>query len=373
MRTTIALTTALTLLAPASPALASPALASPALASPALASPALALHRQAAPARAAVTAGSVFTSAAVTQGADGTYTISWQAPDAGNVTVTATTDASGGGTPRPVGSGGATGTLTASGLPSAARWYFRLVPANGVPLVVADRSLHLPHARNLRDVGGYRTADGHWVRMGVLYRSNKLSDLDQNDLTTLAADRIRLVVDLRNGQERRDAPDKLPAGASYQVADLIDLSKGLPTAPDLTLALLLALPRLLSSSEDAEQNLGYRLMVNAPSAQAAYHDLLTSLAAQPDPALFHCTAGKDRTGWGAAVLLTLLGVDRATVYSDYLASNTYYGADSVRANWLDAAFAEVDRSFGSFDDYVRKGLGLSDATIATLKSRLLTS
>lgn len=337
---------------------------------------ALTLLGLASPARAdvtAVTTGSVFTAATVTQAADGSYTVAWQAPDAGNVTVTAVTDASGGGTARAVGSGGASGTLTASGLPSAARWYFRLVPANGAPLVVADRSLHLAHARNLRDVGGYRTADGHWVRMGVFYRSNKLSDLDRADLDTLAADKVKLVVDLRNIQERLSSPDKTPSGASYKVADLIDITKGLPSGPDLTLALLLALPKLLSSTQDAEQNLGYRLMVNAPSARAAYHDLLTSLAAQPGSALFHCTAGKDRTGWGAAILLTLLGVDRTTIYNDYLASNTYYGSDSVRANWLDAAFAEVDRSFGSFDGYVHQGLGLSDATIAALKSRLLTS
>ncbi|MEV4257780.1 tyrosine-protein phosphatase [Spirillospora sp. NPDC049652] len=348
-----AVTTALTLLAPASPALASPI--------------------RTALTTGSLTTGSVFTAATVTQAADGSYTVAWQAPDAGNVTVTAVTDASGGGAARPVGSGGTSGTVTATGLPSAARWYFRLVPANGAPLVVADRSLHLPHARNLRDVGGYRTADGHWVRMGVFYRSNKLSDLDAADQATLAADKIRLVVDLRNLQERLDAPDKLPTGASYKVADLIDVTKGLPTGDGLTLALLLALPKLLSSTKDAEQNLGYRLMVNAPSARAAYRDLLTSLAAQPDSALFHCTAGKDRTGWGAAVLLTILGVDRATIYNDYLASNTYYGSDSVRANWLDAAFAEVDRSFGSFDNYVRQGLGVSDATIASLKTRLLAS
>jgi protein-tyrosine phosphatase len=328
----------------------------------------------AAPALAAREAtGSVFAAATVTQAADGSYTVGWQAPDAGNVAVTAVTDPSGGGTGTSVGSGGATGSLKVTGLPAAPRWYFRLVPSSGGPLVIADRSLHLAHARNLRDVGGYRTADGHWVRMGAFYRSNKLSELDQNELGTLAADNVKLVVDLRNGQERGDDPDRIPAGAKYQVADLIDLSKGLPTAPDLTLALLLALPLLLKSSKDAEQNLGYRLMVNAPSARAAYRDLLNALAAQPASAVFHCTAGKDRTGWGAAVLLTLLGVDRKTVYDDFLASNTYYGSDSVRANWLDAAFAEVDRSYGSFDAYVHKGLGLSDATIAALKSRLLVS
>ncbi|MBO2448991.1 tyrosine-protein phosphatase [Actinomadura barringtoniae] len=346
MRVAIAMTSALVLLAPVTPAVATSAQAA---------------------------TGSVFTAATVTQAADGSYTVGWQAPDAGTVAVTATTDASGGGAGTAVGSGGATGSLTVPALPAAPRWYFRLVPAHGTPLVVADRSLHLAHARNFRDVGGYRTADGHWVRMGAFYRSNKLSELDQNELNSLTADNVKLVVDLRNGSERSDDPDKIPAGATYQVADLIDITKGLPTGPDLTLALLLALPFLLKSSKDAEQNLGYRLMVNAPSARIAYRDLMNALASQPASAVFHCTAGKDRTGWGAAVLLTILGVDRTTVYNDFLASNTYYGGDSVRANWLDAAFAEVNRSYGSFDAYVHKGLGLSDATIAALKSRLLAS
>ncbi|MBW8481119.1 tyrosine-protein phosphatase [Actinomadura sp. PM05-2] len=234
----------------------------------------------------------------------------------------------------------------------------------------------MANARNFRDAGGYRTADGHWVRMGLVYRSNNLHSLVQSDLDALAAVRLTRVVDLRNVMERTEDPDKVPAGATYQVADLLDVTKGLPSGGDLGLALLLALPSLLDSSKDAQQQLGYRLMVNAPSARAAYRDMLTGVAAtlkQNGPAsVFHCTAGKDRTGWGAAVLLTLLGVDRATVTADFLASNTYYGADSVRQNWLDAAFDEVNRKYGSFDAYVRTGLGLSDDTVATLKAGLLT-
>src|SRR5262249_22599627 len=90
--------------------------------------------------------------------------------------------------------------------------------------------------------------------------------------------------------------------------------------------------------------------------------------------VFHCTAGKDRTGWGTAVLLTILGVPKATVYSDYLASNTYLNdSTAVESSWLDEAFTEVNSSYGSFDNYVHKGLGLSDATIAALRAKMLTS
>ncbi|WP_019633324.1 tyrosine-protein phosphatase [Actinomadura atramentaria] len=135
----------------------------------ALAAPLLLTVLPAVPAHAAT---DVFTAASVTRTASG-YHVSWAA--SAPVDVAATTDPSGGGTSTPVGSGGAAGSVDVAGLPAAPRWYFKLTPAAGSPLVVADRSLHLPNARNFRDAGGYRTADGHWIRMGVVYRTNKLS------------------------------------------------------------------------------------------------------------------------------------------------------------------------------------------------------
>lgn len=93
--------------------------------------------------------------------------------------------------------------------------------------------------------------------------------------------------------------------------------------------------------------------------------------------LFHCTAGKDRSGWTTAVLLTVLGVDRATVTEDYLLSNQFRNAspddqlNGVRQSWLDAAFDQVNRTYGDFDTYVRDGLKLTDADVAALKAELL--
>ncbi|MEV0104091.1 tyrosine-protein phosphatase, partial [Nocardia sp. NPDC050789] len=101
------------------------------------------------------------------------------------------------------------------------------------------------------------------------------------------------------------------------------------------------------------------------------------IAYNPGGVLFHCTAGKDRTGWTSAVLLTLLGVDKDTVYYDYLLSNYYRGAkdgdmlNGVAASALDSAFDQATKSYGSFDGYVRDGLQLTDADIAALKAKLL--
>jgi len=72
-------------------------------------------------------------------------------------------------------------TRQVTGLPPSDRWWFEFVPDSGPSLVLADRSLHLASAPNFRDLGGYRTAEGRWVRMGVLFRSDQLDKLSDGD------------------------------------------------------------------------------------------------------------------------------------------------------------------------------------------------
>lgn len=249
-------------------------------------------------------------------------------------------------------------------------------PAASAPAAASlSAAPRLATAANFRDLGGYATADGHHVRSGVVYRSNSLANLSDADQQTLLSLGITLDVDLRNAKERSDDPDRLPAGIAYKVADVEDLTHGISFAdPALGSLLYGFLMGLITGSSDIGQSIAYPFMVDFSGASRAYRDLLTSIAANPGATVFHCTAGKDRTGWGAAVLLTLLGVPKATVYQDYLASNTYLGrTDAVESSWLDEAFHEVDNVYGGFDGYVHKGLGLSDATIAALRARLLTS
>ncbi|WP_240799251.1 tyrosine-protein phosphatase [Streptomyces sp. A0958] len=115
-------------------------------------------------------------------------------------------------------------------------------------------------------------------------------------------------------------------------------------------------------------------MVNFVGADYAFRDLVTAVTTNTSGAtVFHCSAGKDRTGWGTAVLLTLLGVPRETVEADFLASNQYTGNPrAVELSWLRAAFAEVDHIYGDFDTYVREGLKLDAATVTTLRAKMLT-
>ncbi|WP_228002017.1 tyrosine-protein phosphatase [Nocardia australiensis] len=224
-----------------------------------------------------------------------------------------------------------------------------------------DRSLNLQGVQNARDVGGYRTVDGRSVRTGLVYRTGQLNNATSADLTSLTQRQVRYVDDLRTAFERAIGPDKVPAGATVHTADVIG------QAPPQTLL------TTLTGGDDL-----YRAFITAPGASEAFASVLRDIIDTDDGAvLFHCTAGKDRTGWTAAVLLSILGVDRDTVNQDYLLSNRYRNAsandplNSVQQPWLDAAFDQADQTYGSFDNYVRDGLKLSATDVAALKAKLL--
>ncbi|MFI0941256.1 tyrosine-protein phosphatase [Streptomyces sp. NPDC021020] len=321
-----------------------------------------------------------FTAATVTQQANGSFSISWtSAPGVGRVSVYAGRDQQHIAHGHALATGRGTATVTVPSPGTADRWWFELVPDHGQPLTIADRSLHLASAPNFRDAGGYRTTDGQWVRMGVLYRSGDLSALTDADLATLHRLGIRTDIDLRTATERGTAPDRLPSGTRYVVADVLGdaLSGALPTTED-------AAEQMMTEGE--------RTMVSGDNAKKAYTTLVDA-AADPRAAavVYHCTAGKDRTGWASATLLTALGVPRATVVQDYLASNTYRAAENaaalaqlpeamrpaykalldVRPEYLNAGFDEVARKYGSFDRYLDAALGFDSRDVRELRRRLL--
>ncbi|MGW6535055.1 tyrosine-protein phosphatase [Streptomyces sp. NPDC055051] len=311
-----------------------------------------------------------FTAATVTDHADGTSTVTWTAP--GTRTVTIRSEG------RTVARGGATGTVTVPTRAAADRHWFDLVPDRGTPLRLADRLIRLQGTANLRDAGGYRTRDGQWVRMGEVYRSDALDKLTDADLATLRRLGVRTVLDLRMESERAAAPDRVPAGARHVVADVLAGS-----------GTFTAMPRTPAEAE-AMMVEGNRFMVSGDTARTAYAIVLDELADR-DGVLFHCTAGKDRTGWAEAALLTALGVPEETVMADYLASNTYRAAANeavlshlppaqaavykplldVRPQYLNASLDEVEREFGSFRAYLRKGVDLDAHELRTLQRRLL--
>jgi protein-tyrosine phosphatase len=249
-------------------------------------------------------------------------------------------------------------------------------------------------APNFRDAGGHATADGRKVRTGLVYRSDGLGTVHAADAATLVRLGIGLVIDLRSATERDREPDLIPEGAELLVADVMgrqndELFGEVFADPDRA-------GELLGGTAGRELMCEvYRRFVSTEGARTAYRDVFTHMAAVDAPTVFHCSQGKDRTGWTSAVLLTLLGVPRATIVEDYLASAEHLAGKNgeilrhiaergfdpahlkpvfdVHEDYLNTAFAAAERDYGSVEGYVRQGLGLSDAPIERLRERLLTT
>ncbi len=248
---------------------------------------------------------------------------------------------------------------------------------------------------NLRDLGGRATADGGTVARGVVFRSAELTSDAAPEDPALAALGLRTVVDLRTDAEREVRPDRPPAGARLVELDVL---ADLPQAAATQAATLLTRPAALLESLDgmdvAEQmRATYRRLVQGPAALAGYATLVrTVLDAQQAPVLFHCTAGKDRTGWAATVLLLAAGVDEDGAMDEFLAVNPAVratfapllaqldaaGGDStllvpfleVRPDYLRAALDTMAARFGSFDGYLTDGLGLGAVEVEALRRTL---
>jgi protein-tyrosine phosphatase len=253
---------------------------------------------------------------------------------------------------------------------------------------------------NLRDLGGTPLSGGRTVRPGLVLRSGQLDRLDLDSDPAVAALGLRTVIDFRTDAERAAHPDRVPEGARHLVFDVLADKLGAGRVPAAV-----QLKDLLSDPAVAEEHLGggrvrtlfadtYRAFVNTASAQAAYRTLLTELAdPQAGPLLFHCTAGKDRTGWGATVVLALLGADDETLMAEYLSVNpavkqafakmiegfTAAGGDpdialgliGVFPSYLEAALDEVSTRYGSMEKYVREALGVPDEAVEALRTRLV--
>jgi protein-tyrosine phosphatase len=272
------------------------------------------------------------------------------------------------------------------------RIYFHLKPASGATRVVSIRRLPLEGAKNFRDLGGYRTSDGHYVRWGLVYRSNHLVNLTARDFEYLNSLGIRLVCDVRSDGERARAPDHWVGSAPEFFS--VPIGSNLiatPTADDLK-------RRVATINSETKDSL--RAFDYAVEYAGQYAKILRRIAAGDLPAVEHCTAGKDRTGVFSAILLTALGVPRETVVQDYMLSNQYLlapdtiestAADLQRAfglteppdistvktimtsrpETLEATLDKITKTYGSFDTYLRHALKLADSDMALLRQRLL--
>ena len=236
----------------------------------------------------------------------------------------------------------------------------------------------LQGASNFRDLGGYRSADGRRVRRGQIFRSDHLAGLTSEDLARLASLGIGHSLDFRGAAECAATPYDIPG--VQRVALTIE-----PTVIARMQALVAqgVVPTAEETVELMRET--YRDFVNRNAD--TYGRFMKHLLEQPTPQVFHCTAGKDRTGFAAALVLSALGVDRATIEHDYLLTNQLYKRDArlegqghphvmkvlwqVQPEFLHAAFEAVDAQHGGMTDYLHGAIGLTPQELAELQRMLL--
>lgn len=239
---------------------------------------------------------------------------------------------------------------------------------------------------NFRDIAGtttaYSTAHDGTMRAGVFYRSNALTPTAA-DLATLNGLGIKSVYDLRTPSEIASTPDTMPSGATYQNIDIIGSTT---SGANITTVSFKSAADAIAMMQETN-----RAFVSDAGMRGEFNVLFNELAGVDGAALFHCTAGKDRTGWTAAVLLSIAGVDNATIMSNYLATNDYTAERvaktlammppsmaaiyapllGVEASYLQAGLDQVTAQYGSMDNYLKQGLGLSQETIYVLRGKMV--
>jgi len=244
-----------------------------------------------------------------------------------------------------------------------------------------QRAAFLEGAPNFRDLGGYACADGKQTAWQKIYRSQTLANLTDADHAVLHEIGIKTVIDFRSDEELQQSPSRLPEGLT-----VIHLPIDAGNVSDSTPSIM---QRLMNGEIDSLQAIFFMEEANRHFATdfAPQYKAFFSILANPDayPLVFHCTAGKDRTGFAAAMILSTLGVSWDTIMEDYLLTNTYLKPSSivpqmpdkalpamrqlwsVKPSYLNAALDEIVKRYGSLDDFLQKELGLGDAEKEALK------
>ncbi|MGE0600729.1 MAG: tyrosine-protein phosphatase [Dehalococcoidia bacterium] len=242
-------------------------------------------------------------------------------------------------------------------------------------LTITNRELSLEVAYNVRHIGGYSTREGRLTSESVV-RSAGLHRLTPNGIGALSDYGITAIVDLRSSMEReRDVtPDPTSGGIRHLFAPVFEQDH--------------------SPVGMADEFPGYAVVYERmlETGQAAYRTLFEVIAETEGRVLFHCSAGKDRTGVAAALMLGLVGVDAGTIAEDYshsarlleplldewLPKMAERGVDAERGRQLMTSNPEdmlstlshIDRFYGGPAGYL-ESIGISTATMSSVKAKLV--
>ena len=258
---------------------------------------------------------------------------------------------------------------------------------------ITSKYIDIPGMNNTRDLGGMRTKDGRVIKPNLLYRSSKLSKLEDKDWF---ARNVALVVDMRSSREVNENPDPHIPGVDYLHLPIFEMPAA-GVSRDKESDRRMGAPNVEAAIKSMSSV--YARFVNDEFCLYQYRRFIRLLFEPREKAiLWHCSAGKDRTGTGALFILELLGVDREDILADYLMTNEYL-KDEIR-EFVDKAeersggmdeearkgltvlmgaherypltvYETAEAKYGSFDAFLREGLGVTDAEREELRRRYL--
>ncbi|TGD71316.1 tyrosine-protein phosphatase [Mangrovimicrobium sediminis] len=290
---------------------------------------------------------------------------------------------------------GTCGSVRIDTLREPVRHYFHLVPEGKTGTTVGERALSVGGGMNLRDLGGYRTGDGRQVRWGKLYRSGKLSIATQSGMDYLSSLGLKVNCDFRVARDFTGATNTLPD-------EVEALNLPVDAGSFSTFFKTITQEQLNEAAMVETMREVNRQLVT--QYQDEYRQMFAALLALEDGGfLVNCTAGKDRTGYAAALILHALGVPRETIVHDYLLSARYFSIDpnavdhaamaskyppevlailksdatkplgEVRSDYLEAAFSAMEAASGSVERYLEEVLGVGEPERAVLRERYTTN
>ncbi len=278
------------------------------------------------------------------------------------------------------------------GLPREQRYQYRLTDSYGNQVLQCERRLAFEGSLNFRDCGGYPIQQGGQVKWGSIFRSGQLSKLDDQDLEVIKALNLDLIFDFRRQDEQEMEPSRLPRDKMPKVVKL-------PINPGSSLAFYEQLDNLVEQGEDAVTE--FMIEINrdfVKSHSHAFGEMFREILSVNNARfLFHCSAGKDRTGFAAAIILHLLGVSMDFIEYDYMLSRRYFQAAEeaknlqkkygiehlseralypmldVRYEYIRAAIKNASEEFGTLDKYIMAALGITSFDKSELRRRYCLS
>lgn len=262
------------------------------------------------------------------------------------------------------------GSISISGLNSTQRYYFKVDLDGTDQAVTSETQIAFQGQTNFRDLGGIITKDGKSVKWGKIYRSAELNNLTGDDKQYMSSMKIDKLVDFRFTDEIAEAPDDIPDGI-----DVINL----PVEDSLFSRTVLTSWLLSSNKAGFDTLLIHANKVFVTDFQNEFATFMKGLESGQS-VVFHCTHGKDRTGFATALFLSALGVDREVIIGDYLMSNDYLAGLTeqtiayvnslglngellrptleVKREYLEEAFKIIDSRYGGMDKYLHETLGV---------------